>query len=113
MVEYAGSHGGDAVGDNDGFQGVTMDECDPSDLLQTVRQGNIAQRFAGAEGFLTDTGDTCGNDDLRQRPAVGEAIAADTGSAIKGNKIDLCFDLSNSQIRKQFGKKTVTVYILD
>ena len=43
----------------------------------------------------------------------GEAIAADAGSAIKGNKIDLCFEMSNAEIRKQFGRKTVTVYILD
>lgn len=43
----------------------------------------------------------------------GEAVAADTGGAIKGNKIDLCFEMSNAQIRKQFGRKTVTVYILD
>lgn len=43
----------------------------------------------------------------------GEAIAADTGGAIKGNKIDLCFEMSNAEIRKQFGRKTVTVYILD
>lgn len=43
----------------------------------------------------------------------GEAIAADTGGAIKGNKIDLCFEMSNAEIRKQFGRQTVTVYILD
>ncbi len=43
----------------------------------------------------------------------GEAIAADTGGAIKGNKIDLCFEMTNAEIRKKFGKKTVEVYILD
>lgn len=43
----------------------------------------------------------------------GEAIAADTGGAIKGNKIDLCFEMSNAEIRQKFGRKTVTVYILD
>lgn len=43
----------------------------------------------------------------------GKAIAADTGSAIKGNKIDLCFEMTNSEIRSRFGRKNVDVYILD
>lgn len=43
----------------------------------------------------------------------GEAIAADTGGSIKGNKIDLCFEMSNAQIRKQFGRKTLNVYVLE
>ena len=43
----------------------------------------------------------------------GEAIAADTGGAIKGNKIDLCFEMSNAEIRKQFGRKTLNVYVLE
>ena len=41
----------------------------------------------------------------------GYAVAADTGGAIKGNKIDLCFEQSNSELMA-FGRKTVTVYIL-
>lgn len=40
----------------------------------------------------------------------GTAIAADTGGAIKGNRIDLCFDTRAEAIR--FGRKTVKVYIL-
>lgn len=40
----------------------------------------------------------------------GFAIAADTGGAIKGNKIDLCFDRSD-QVR-QFGRRPVRVHIL-
>ncbi len=43
----------------------------------------------------------------------GEAIAADTGGAIKGNKIDLCFEQSNAWIRKEFGRKTLKVYVLE
>lgn len=42
----------------------------------------------------------------------GYAIAADTGGAIKGNKIDLCFEKSNSELMA-FGRKTMTVYILE
>jgi len=41
----------------------------------------------------------------------GNAIAADTGSAIKGNKIDLCFD-TLSECNK-YGRRTVKVEILD
>ena len=40
----------------------------------------------------------------------GYAIAADRGAAIKGNKIDLCFDTYEEAVR--FGRKNVKVYIL-
>ena len=40
----------------------------------------------------------------------GTAIAADTGGAIKGNRIDLCYDTRGEAI--QFGRKKVKVYIL-
>jgi 3D (Asp-Asp-Asp) domain-containing protein len=40
----------------------------------------------------------------------GYAIAADTGGAIKGHKIDLCFDTYEEAVR--FGRKNVKVYIL-
>lgn len=40
----------------------------------------------------------------------GYCIAADTGGAIKGNKIDLCFNTYGEAIR--FGRKTVIVHIL-
>lgn len=41
----------------------------------------------------------------------GYAVAGDTGGAIKGNKIDLFFPTA-SQVR-QFGRRNVTVYVLD
>lgn len=40
----------------------------------------------------------------------GYCVAADTGGAIKGNRIDLCFDTYREAIR--FGRRTVTVHIL-
>ena len=40
----------------------------------------------------------------------GPALAADTGGAIKGARIDLCFEDYNEAIR--FGRRTVEVYIL-
>ena len=41
----------------------------------------------------------------------GEALAADTGSAIKGNKIDLGFATASQSIN--FGRKNIKVFILD
>jgi uncharacterized protein YabE (DUF348 family) len=41
----------------------------------------------------------------------GEALAADIGGAIKGNRIDLYYD-SPSDVRR-FGKKPIKVYVLD
>lgn len=41
----------------------------------------------------------------------GYAVADDIGSAIKGNRIDLAFDSYSEAI--QFGRRPVTVYILD
>jgi 3D (Asp-Asp-Asp) domain-containing protein len=43
-------------------------------------------------------------------PGYGEAIAADTGGAIKGNKIDLCFDSLAEAL--DWGRRPVTVYII-
>ena len=40
----------------------------------------------------------------------GYAIAADKGAAIKGSKIDLCFDTYEEAVR--FGRKKVKVYLL-
>lgn len=42
--------------------------------------------------------------------SYGYCIAGDTGGAIKGNKVDLCFD-TKSECRK-FGRKSAVVYIL-
>lgn len=41
----------------------------------------------------------------------GYAVAGDVGGAIKGNKIDLCFDEYAAAVR--FGRQTVTVYVLE
>lgn len=40
----------------------------------------------------------------------GEAVAGDTGGAIQGNRIDLCFDTYDEAMR--FGRRTVKVHIL-
>jgi 3D (Asp-Asp-Asp) domain-containing protein len=41
----------------------------------------------------------------------GEALAADTGGAIKGNKIDLFYE--SPKTVKNFGRRKVKVYVLD
>lgn len=51
---------------------------------------------------------------LRSRvyiPGYGIAIAGDIGSAIKGNRIDLCFDTYSEA--KRYGRRRVKVYLLE
>lgn len=43
-------------------------------------------------------------------PGYGEAIAADTGGAIRGARIDLCMESYNEAM--QFGRRNVEVYVL-
>ncbi|MBR2179930.1 MAG: 3D domain-containing protein [Selenomonadaceae bacterium] len=43
-------------------------------------------------------------------PGYGEAIAADTGGAIYGYKIDLCMESYEQAM--SFGRRTITVYVL-
>ena len=42
----------------------------------------------------------------------GVASAEDTGGAIKGNRIDLCFNGTVSEVNK-FGRKSCIVYVLE
>ncbi len=44
-------------------------------------------------------------------PGYGEAIAADTGGAIIGNRIDLCMESYDECMN--FGRRNVTVYVLN
>lgn len=44
-------------------------------------------------------------------PGYGEAIAADTGDAIIGNRIDLCMETYDECY--QYGRRNVEVYVLD
>lgn len=43
-------------------------------------------------------------------PGYGVAIAADTGGAIKGNRLDVCYETKNEAF--SWGVKNVTVYVL-
>ena len=43
-------------------------------------------------------------------PGYGEALAADTGGAIYGYRIDLCMESYDEAM--QFGRRTITVYVL-
>jgi 3D (Asp-Asp-Asp) domain-containing protein len=44
-------------------------------------------------------------------PGYGYGIVADTGSAVKGKRIDLYFE-TKDQIYKEWGKKTVNVFVV-
>ena len=44
-------------------------------------------------------------------PGYGYAVAADTGGAIKGHRVDLCYDEGGQA--KRWGRRTVTIIILD
>jgi 3D (Asp-Asp-Asp) domain-containing protein len=44
-------------------------------------------------------------------PGYGLAIAADTGGAIIGHRIDLCMDQYGQAVR--WGRQPVTVYVVD
>ena len=47
---------------------------------------------------------------LNGAPTYGKAIAADTGGAIKGNRIDLYFDTHQQALK--WGRRSVRVYVL-
>ena len=44
-------------------------------------------------------------------PGYGYGVVADTGSAIKGNRLDLYYE-TVQDVYNQWGKKTVNVYIV-
>ena len=44
-------------------------------------------------------------------PGYGYGVVADTGSAIKGNRLDLYYE-TVQDVYNQWGKKTVDVYIV-
>ncbi|MBQ4067497.1 MAG: 3D domain-containing protein [Clostridia bacterium] len=45
-------------------------------------------------------------------PGIGMRIAADTGGAIKGNIVDICFNRDNP-LAQGYGRRGVRVYILE
>lgn len=58
----------------------------------------------GAKLYIESTDDG-------QSWSYGYAVAGDTGGAIKGNKIDLCYNTVGECI--QFGRRSANVYVLD
>jgi 3D (Asp-Asp-Asp) domain-containing protein len=78
---------------------------------------------AYCDGGNTASGPACGDGIIAVDPSViplgskvyvvgyGYAIAADTGGFIKGNRIDLW--MSNNSLCEQWGRRTVTMYVLD
>ncbi|GAA3402384.1 3D domain-containing protein [Paenibacillus hodogayensis] len=68
-----------------------------------VRQGVLSTIAADPRVFPIGT--------IMYIPGYGYGIVADTGSAIKGNKIDLYFE-TKAQIYKEWGKRTVNVFVV-
>jgi 3D (Asp-Asp-Asp) domain-containing protein len=68
-----------------------------------VRKGVVSTIAADTKVFPLGT--------LLYIPGYGYGIVADTGSAIKGNKIDLFF-LNTKEVYTHWGKKKVNVYLL-
>lgn len=93
------------------------------------REGKVLRMFATTYvpghgcGLRTATGQKAGYGIVAVDPRViplgtrlyiegyGPAVAADTGSRIKGNRIDLCFDSLSAA--RAFGNRTVTVRLVD
>jgi len=97
----------------------------PAPAAQGARLTVTATAYApGADGvdFVTATGARAGYGIIAVDPRViplgtrlyipgyGYGVAADTGGAIKGNKIDLCFDTRADAMA--WGRRTVTIMIL-
>lgn len=68
-----------------------------------VRKGIVSTIAADPKVFPMGT--------LLYIPGYGYGVVADTGSAIKGNKIDLYF-LNKKEVYAKWGKKNVKVYVL-
>ncbi|GFN31642.1 3D domain-containing protein [Paenibacillus xylaniclasticus] len=68
-----------------------------------VRRGKISTIAADPKVFPIGT--------LLYIPNYGYGVVADTGSAIKGNRIDLYFD-TIKQVYEQWGKRTVQVRVI-
>ncbi|WP_246132391.1 3D domain-containing protein [Paenibacillus hemerocallicola] len=68
-----------------------------------VRQGVLSTIAADPKVFPLGT--------ILYIPGYGYGIVADTGSAIKGNKIDLYYT-TKDQIFKEWGKRTVHVFVV-
>jgi len=53
-----------------------------------------------------------GSTDVLKLKEIEKPTANDCGSAIKGNRIDVCFNLGDEQNALDWGKKKVRVWIL-
>ncbi|SDF22236.1 3D domain-containing protein [Sporomusa acidovorans] len=74
-------------------------------------QGLTATGIAARHGIVAVDPDVIPLGTRLYIPGYGMGLAADTGGAIIGNRIDLCMESSGDAWR--FGRRTVKVYILD
>ncbi len=104
---------------------IISKEPPPSDLKikKTITLTATAYTPGFDCGYITATGAKAGFGIVAVDPRViplgtkvfvegyGEAMALDTGGAIKGSRIDLCYETYDEAIR--FGRRKVTVHILE
>jgi 3D (Asp-Asp-Asp) domain-containing protein len=107
-LSWQGDYHSESSGVVDGYP-VTMEA---SAYLPTDGGGNgiTASGMVARHGVVAVDPDVIPLGTRLYIPGYGEAIAADTGGAIQGHKIDLCMESYGEAM--QFGRRDITVYVL-
>jgi len=93
------------------FRGVRYMEASAYLPTDGSSQGLTATGIAAGHGIVAVDPDVIPLGTQVYVPGYGMGLAADTGGAIVGDKIDLCMESASEAYR--FGRRTVKVYILD
>ncbi|WP_094605397.1 hypothetical protein SPSIL_001890 [Sporomusa silvacetica DSM 10669] len=93
------------------FRGVRYMEASAYLPTDGSSQGLTATGIAAGHGIVAVDPDVIPLGTRVYVPGYGMGLAADTGGAIVGDKIDLCMESASEAYR--FGRRTVKVYILD
>ncbi|TWH46845.1 3D domain-containing protein [Sporomusa sp. KB1] len=93
------------------FSGVRYMEASAYLPTDGSSQGLTATGIAAGHGIVAVDPEVIPLGTQVYVPGYGMGLAADTGGAIVGDKIDLCMESASEAYR--FGRRTVKVYILD
>ena len=93
------------------FRGVRYMEASAYLPTDGSAQGLTATGIAAGHGIVAVDPNVIPLGTQVYVPGYGMGLAADTGGAIVGDKIDLCMESASEAYR--FGRRTVKVYILD
>lgn len=93
------------------FRGVRYMEASAYLPTDGSSQGLTATGIAAGHGIVAVDPEVIPLGTQVYVPGYGMGLAADTGGAIVGDKIDLCMESAGEAYR--FGRRTVKVYILD